>query len=195
MQDGAGEAAGEAAPALEPWQDDFATIYASGLFDHIWYATRYPEVGLTDLSPLEHYVKYGARLGRQPRADFTAPPDETFDGSFVNPFAAWIRARAETEPAPAWNRPVVSVLCTAIGHYAGCVVFAVRKYADLSTFKFTASPFFKVVFTNSNDLRFLAAGAVIGICGAGVALIFLISSLMKKNTVRDKVEVSVTTLK
>ncbi len=44
-------------------------------------------------------------------ADFTAPPDETFDGSFVNPFAAWVQARAETQPAPAWNRPVVSVLC------------------------------------------------------------------------------------
>ncbi|SFL48796.1 glycosyltransferase family 2 protein [Methylobacterium pseudosasicola] len=114
MQDGAGDAApgaNTATPALEPWQDDFSTIYRSGLFDHIWYATRYPDVGLTDLSPLEHYVKYGARLGRQPRADFTAEPDESFDGSFVNPFAAWIRARAESEPAPEWNRPVVSVLC------------------------------------------------------------------------------------
>ncbi|MCJ2058663.1 glycosyltransferase [Methylobacterium sp. J-048] len=114
MQDGAGDAApgaSTATPALEPWQDDFSTIYRSGRFDHIWYATRYPDVGLTDLSPLEHYVKYGARLGRQPRADFTAEPDESFDGSFVNPFAAWIRARAEAEPAPEWNRPVVSVLC------------------------------------------------------------------------------------
>ena len=108
---------------------------------------------------------------------------------------ARVVAKGGYSKAFAWTVTVVSVLCTAIGHYAGCVVFAVRKYADLSTFKFTASPFFKVVFTNSNDLRFLAAGAVIGICGAGVALIFLISSLMKKNTVRDKVEVSVTTLK
>ena len=114
MQDGAGDAvpgASTATPALEPWQDDFSTIYRSGRFDHIWYATRYPDVGLTDLSPLEHYVKYGARLGRQPRADFTAEPDESFDGSFVNPFAAWIRARADAEPAPEWNRPIVSVLC------------------------------------------------------------------------------------
>lgn len=121
MQDGAGASAPgstTAPPALEPWQDDFATIYASGLFDHIGYATRYPDVGLTDLSPLEHYVKYGARLGRRPRADFTAPPDETFDGSFVNPFAAWIRARAETQPAPAWNRPVVSVLCISYNQAA-----------------------------------------------------------------------------
>lgn len=108
---------------------------------------------------------------------------------------ARVVAKGGYSKAFAWTVTVVSVLCTAIGHYAGCVVFAVRKYADLSTFKFTASPFFKVVFTNSNDLRFLAAGAVIGICGAGVALIFLISSLMKKNTVRDKVEVSVITLK
>ena len=114
MQDGAGDAApgaSTATPALEPWQDDFSTIYRSGRFDHIWYAARYPDVGLTDLSPLEHYVKYGARLGRQPRADFTAEPDESFDGTFANPFAAWIRARAEAEPVSEWNRPVVSVLC------------------------------------------------------------------------------------
>ncbi|MDI4667420.1 glycosyl transferase, partial [Xanthobacter autotrophicus] len=114
MQDGAGDAApgaSTATPALEPWQDDFSTIYRSGRFDHIWYAARYPDVGLTDLSPLEHYVKYGARLGRQPRADSTAEPDESFDGTFANPFAAWIRARAEAEPVPEWNRPVVSVLC------------------------------------------------------------------------------------
>ncbi|SEG31566.1 Glycosyltransferase involved in cell wall bisynthesis [Methylobacterium sp. 190mf] len=107
----AAETAEPAPPQLEPWQDDFSTIYRSGRFDHLWYAARYPDVGLTDLSPLEHYVKYGARLGRQPRPDFPGTPDEALDGSYVNPFAAWIRARAETEPAPAWNRPVVSVLC------------------------------------------------------------------------------------
>nr|WP_049961837.1 glycosyltransferase [Methylobacterium sp. B34] len=107
----AAETAVPAPPQLEPWQDDFSTIYRSGRFDHLWYAARYPDVGLTDLSPLEHYVKYGARLGRQPRPDFPGTPDEAVDGSYVNPFAAWIRARAESEPAPAWNRPVVSVLC------------------------------------------------------------------------------------
>lgn len=117
MQDRAGETAPVSittvptpdAPALEPWQDDFATIYGSGLFDHVWYATRYPDVGLTDLSPLEHYVKYGARLGRRPRPDFSAQPDEAIDGAFANPFAAWIRGR--TSEARATDTPVVSILC------------------------------------------------------------------------------------
>ena len=75
----AAETAAPAPPQLEPWQDDFSTIYRSGQFDHLWYAARYPDVGLTDLSPLEHYVKYGARLGRllvHPQQDLA--PDHQF---------------------------------------------------------------------------------------------------------------------
>src|ERR1051325_2832293 len=47
----AAETAVPAPPQPEPWQDDFSTIYRSGRFDHLWYAARYPDVGLTDLSP------------------------------------------------------------------------------------------------------------------------------------------------
>ena len=113
MQTHAGNAAPAspaAPPPLEPWQNDFQTIYRSGLFDHQWYAARYPDVGLTDLSPLEHYVKYGARLGRRPCADFSVEVSEVVDESFVNPFAASIRATVEPA-APVTGKPVVSVVC------------------------------------------------------------------------------------
>ena len=103
-------------PPLEQWQEDFSTIYRSGLFDHTWYAARYPDVGLTDLSPLEHYVKYGARLGRQPRADFLVDPDETADDAFVNPLAASIRPKDGTTAQADPDKPVVSVLCTTYNH-------------------------------------------------------------------------------
>ncbi|MCJ2142969.1 hypothetical protein [Methylobacterium sp. E-066] len=95
----AAETAAPAPPQLEPWQVDFSTIYRSGQFDHLWYAARYPDVGLTDLSPLEHYVKYGARLGRQPRPDFPGTPDEAVDGTYVNPFAAWLRQQGDASSA------------------------------------------------------------------------------------------------
>ena len=103
--------------ALEPWQQDYLTIYRSGLFDHVWYAARYPDVSRTDLPPLEHYVKYGARLGRRPRPDFAAEPDETADGAFVNPFAAWIRDRGGAEDREP-SQPTVSVLCITYNHAA-----------------------------------------------------------------------------
>jgi glycosyltransferase involved in cell wall biosynthesis len=38
-----------------------------GLFDEAWYVSEYPDVVLSGLAPLEHYVRYGARLGRPPR--------------------------------------------------------------------------------------------------------------------------------
>ncbi|TXN44732.1 glycosyltransferase, partial [Methylobacterium sp. WL7] len=107
----AAETAAPAPPQLEPWQVDFSTIYRSGQFDHLWYAARYPDVGLTDLSPLEHYVKYGARLGRQPRPDFPGTPDEAVDGSYINPFAAWLRQQGDASAGLADGKPVVSVLC------------------------------------------------------------------------------------
>ncbi|TXN75956.1 glycosyltransferase [Methylobacterium sp. WL18] len=110
--------AGQAAPApptasssWESWQHDFSTIYRSGLFDHGWYATRYPDVGLTDLSPLEHYVKYGARLGRRPRADFDVAMSDVVDETFVNPFAAWILETVEAQGSSIESKPAVSVVC------------------------------------------------------------------------------------
>ena len=115
MQTAAGNA-NSARPSPEQWQEDFSTIYRSGLFDHTWYTARYPDVSLTDLSPLEHYVKYGARLGRQPRADFTGEPDETADGAFVNPLAASIRLKGGMSVEADPDRPVVSVLCTTYNH-------------------------------------------------------------------------------
>ncbi|MCJ2092242.1 glycosyltransferase [Methylobacterium sp. J-072] len=143
MQDGSGAAAVglvKSTPAFEPWQQDFSTIYRSGLFDHIWYAMRYPDVGLTDLSPLEHYVKYGARLGRRPRPDFFAGPDESFDGTFLNPFAAWIRSRPGIEDGLEPTRPVASVLCITYNQ-----AMFIRETLDSILSQITNFPFELVV--------------------------------------------------
>ena len=42
----------------------------SGLFDQEWYLATYPDVSYTNLKPLEHFIKYGAMLGRDPGPKF-----------------------------------------------------------------------------------------------------------------------------
>ncbi|WP_414898726.1 glycosyltransferase [Rhodovulum sp. YEN HP10] len=69
-------------------------------FDARWYLTQYPDVAETGMKPLVHYVRYGAREGRNPRPDFDGMsyleinPDVRDAG--LNPFYHWVRfGRAE----------------------------------------------------------------------------------------------------
>jgi glycosyltransferase involved in cell wall biosynthesis len=41
-------------------------------FDAEWYRETYPDVDLLGMSPLEHFEKYGAQMGRSPGPDFNA---------------------------------------------------------------------------------------------------------------------------
>lgn len=41
-------------------------------FDGDWYATRYPDVASSGLSPVDHYLRYGGALGRDPGPNFSA---------------------------------------------------------------------------------------------------------------------------
>jgi hypothetical protein len=45
-------------------------IQKSGLFDDKWYVLQYPDVAKGNLKPIEHYLKYGAREGRNPNPTF-----------------------------------------------------------------------------------------------------------------------------
>lgn len=51
-------------------QEHINLIQGSGLFDSDWYRNEYPDVAITGLSPLEHFVKYGLYLGRNPGPNF-----------------------------------------------------------------------------------------------------------------------------
>lgn len=46
------------------------TINQSALFDADWYLNEYPDVVILGMNPVEHYVRYGERLGRQPSPNF-----------------------------------------------------------------------------------------------------------------------------
>lgn len=47
-----------------------AIIKASKLFDRDWYLEQYPDVGVLGIDPVEHYVRFGARLHRNPHPLF-----------------------------------------------------------------------------------------------------------------------------
>ncbi|CAM6304056.1 Glycosyltransferase [Leclercia adecarboxylata] len=51
-------------------QEHINLIQESGLFNSDWYKDQYPDVAITGLSPLEHFVKYGFYLGRNPGPNF-----------------------------------------------------------------------------------------------------------------------------
>lgn len=43
----------------------------SSLFDGVWYLSTYPEVARTGLSPALHYLRHGAKEGKDPGPDFS----------------------------------------------------------------------------------------------------------------------------
>lgn len=45
-------------------------LQALGLFDAEWYRAHYPDVAASGLAPWEHFVRYGALLGRRPGPGF-----------------------------------------------------------------------------------------------------------------------------
>ncbi|NYS26202.1 glycosyltransferase family 2 protein, partial [Rhodobacteraceae bacterium 2376] len=58
--------AGAAADTPMDWQAQIARIEGSDQFHRKWYMARNPEVAALGMSPAEHYLKYGAFLGRDP---------------------------------------------------------------------------------------------------------------------------------
>lgn len=46
-------------------------LNAAPLLDAEWYGACYPDVALAGMSPAEHYLKYGALMGRDPGPDFS----------------------------------------------------------------------------------------------------------------------------
>lgn len=77
--------------------NDVDIVARSGLFDARWYVHQYPDVASSDLSPVRHYLEFGASEGRNPGPDFytnrylAAHPDVAAAG--VNPLVHFIRQR------------------------------------------------------------------------------------------------------
>lgn len=70
-------------------------VRSSGLFDRKWYLETYPDVAKEGLDPIEHYLKFGAKEGRNPGPDFNTAwylsnyPDVAKEG--MNPLVHYIK--------------------------------------------------------------------------------------------------------
>ncbi|WP_027080904.1 glycosyltransferase [Luteimonas mephitis] len=71
-----------------------ALVRGSEIFDESWYLEQYPDVGLLDMDPAEHYVRFGGRLGRSPGPSFDAAAHSTTDThASVSGFVGYLLAR------------------------------------------------------------------------------------------------------
>ncbi len=70
-------------------------IESSGLFDKQWYLSKYLDVAKLNIDPVEHYILYGAALGRNPSSNFNTIaymqryPDVKKSG--INPLIHYIK--------------------------------------------------------------------------------------------------------
>lgn len=55
---------------IPDWQAKAAMLKASGLIDEAWYKNQYPDVEMLGMDASEHYLKYGAAMGRNPSEAF-----------------------------------------------------------------------------------------------------------------------------
>jgi hypothetical protein len=67
---------------MSRFEREIEIVAASGLFDREWYLAEYPDVKAVGLDPIEHYLRVGALLLRQPSPKFdtkkpASPSQET----------------------------------------------------------------------------------------------------------------------
>ncbi|MBN2824148.1 MAG: glycosyltransferase, partial [Campylobacterales bacterium] len=70
-------------------------IRKSGLFDTRYYLFTYPDVRLTDTDPLKHFIRHGAKEGRNPNGEFDTnfylAHNVDVKASGINPFYHWLK--------------------------------------------------------------------------------------------------------
>jgi uncharacterized coiled-coil protein SlyX len=78
----------------QPPQADEMLLRKSRLFDGDWYLRRYPDVSKRRMDPVKHYLRYGAKEGRDPGPAFSTSgyrarhPDVTEVG--INPLVHYL---------------------------------------------------------------------------------------------------------
>ena len=86
---------------LRLWRE-IREVRRSGLFDAAWYEARYGDVARSGMDPLLHYMRHGAREGRNPNPDFDSGWYVRTYGApaGVNPLLDYIRNGATRDPGP-----------------------------------------------------------------------------------------------
>jgi len=109
---------------MDRLQSDSELIASSGLFDRGWYTTTYPDVVALGLDPVEHFLRFGADLLRN--------PGSTFDTAFY--------LEQNPDVAAAGINPLVHYITFGIkegrvcNRAAAVVAHTARPYKDFSGF-------------------------------------------------------------
>ena len=79
-------------------KSDVELLSSSGLFDGSFYTSRYPDVLAENLNPLEHFVRSGAREGRDPNLFFDTKfyKNKYLNGNNCNPLVHYINTVKDT---------------------------------------------------------------------------------------------------
>jgi len=91
-----GDAFGESAKERKRFQRLCSIIEQSGMFDATWYKNTYPDVAQSSLNPIEHYLRHGAREGRNPSPRFNTQnylhryPDVANETPPINPLLHYV---------------------------------------------------------------------------------------------------------
>lgn len=104
---------------MNTWTNDVEIITKSRLFDYDWYVTEYPDVGASGLSPVEHYVKFGTLLRRNPNRDFDTAEyiRNNLNGSTaINPFVHYIKTLEAQQNSDQKEKIKVSIICVTYNH-------------------------------------------------------------------------------
>lgn len=97
---------------------ELAQFLSSGQFDAEWYVRRYPDVLQTGLSPAEHYLWLGRRIGRQAKP--MQPDDELIDIQAFKPAVQDSTPFAQPSQAPqAPQTPAAETLIQALANWPG----------------------------------------------------------------------------
>lgn len=92
-------------------KDDIEIVRSSGLFDSKWYLESYPDVQRVGLDPIEHYLRIGFRMLRNPSLRFDTQSylasNADVVSAGVNPLVHYIRFGAKE------NRPAVEPQATS----------------------------------------------------------------------------------
>lgn len=96
---------------MDSLQDDIALLETSDYFDRKWYLTEYPDVAMLGVSPAEHFLRYGARLLRNPSARFDTSfylnANKDVEAADMNPLVHFLRhGRSEGRAAAPYVPPV-----------------------------------------------------------------------------------------
>lgn len=111
-------------------------IAASSLFDREWYLRTYPDVGEAGLDPLDHYMAWGWREGRDPGPEFATSAylaaNADVRRSGVNPLLHYIEFGHAEGRGTFGHRPILESLepiSFEFGLAAPCSSFAVPEAA------------------------------------------------------------------